>query len=168
MRRLIAIALLVVSLPLATYLITFVICFNAGRLYVRSVFLPLALVSLATAMLMVPVHSDEARIVSDAGSRVMQGILTGIGFLGAGVIVSLDTQVDAELALEGDARELTRFIQPPALSSVLNRVTGGNPSLILGSLQSNGRVLLINPNGIVFGAGAQIDVAGLVIAVPPR
>jgi putative Mg2+ transporter-C (MgtC) family protein len=47
----------------------------------------LGLVSLATAMLMVPVHSDEARIVSDPGSRVMQGILTGIGFLGAGVIV---------------------------------------------------------------------------------
>jgi len=47
----------------------------------------LALVSLATAMLLVLVHSDEAKIVSDAGSRVMQGILTGIGFLGAGVIV---------------------------------------------------------------------------------
>jgi putative Mg2+ transporter-C (MgtC) family protein len=47
----------------------------------------LALVGLATAMLLVLVHTDEARIVSDAGSRVMQGILTGIGFLGAGVIV---------------------------------------------------------------------------------
>jgi putative Mg2+ transporter-C (MgtC) family protein len=47
----------------------------------------LGLVSLATAMLLVMVHSDEAKIVSDAGSRVMQGILTGIGFLGAGVIV---------------------------------------------------------------------------------
>ena len=47
----------------------------------------LALVSLATAMLLVMVHSDEAKIVSDAGSRVIQGILTGIGFLGAGVIV---------------------------------------------------------------------------------
>ena len=47
----------------------------------------LALVSLATAMLLVLVHTDEARIVTDAGSRVMQGILTGIGFLGAGVIV---------------------------------------------------------------------------------
>ncbi len=47
----------------------------------------LALVSLATAMLLVLVHSDEAKIVSDSGSRVIQGILTGIGFLGAGVIV---------------------------------------------------------------------------------
>ena len=40
----------------------------------------LALVSLATAMLLVMVHSDDVKIVSDAGSRVMQGILTGIGF----------------------------------------------------------------------------------------
>jgi putative Mg2+ transporter-C (MgtC) family protein len=47
----------------------------------------LALVSLATSMLLVMVHSNETRIISDAGSRVIQGILTGIGFLGAGVIV---------------------------------------------------------------------------------
>ena len=47
----------------------------------------LSLVSLATAMLLTLVHSDDVRIVSDAGSRVVQGVLTGIGFLGAGVIV---------------------------------------------------------------------------------
>ncbi len=58
--------------------------------------------------------------------------------------------------------ELTRFIQPSALSAVLNRVTGQDPSVILGALQSNGRVFLINPNGILFGAGSQVDVAGLV------
>ena len=58
--------------------------------------------------------------------------------------------------------EATRFIQQSAASAVLNRVTGGDPSSILGQLQSNGRVFLINPNGITFGAGAQIDVAGLV------
>ncbi|HEV8517156.1 MAG TPA: filamentous hemagglutinin N-terminal domain-containing protein, partial [Burkholderiales bacterium] len=58
--------------------------------------------------------------------------------------------------------ELTRFIQQSASSSVLNRVVGIDPSLILGALQSNGRVFLVNPNGILFGAGAQIDVGGLV------
>ena len=58
--------------------------------------------------------------------------------------------------------ELTRFIQPSALSAVLNRVVGQDPSAILGALQSNGRVFLINPNGIMFGSGAQINVAGLV------
>lgn len=58
--------------------------------------------------------------------------------------------------------ELVRFVQQSSNSSVLNRITGQDPSVILGTLQSNGRVFLINPNGIVFGAGAQIDVGGLV------
>src|SRR5215468_7702670 len=60
------------------------------------------------------------------------------------------------------ANELTRFNQPSAGSAALNRVTSGDPSQILGQLQANGRVLLINPNGILFGAGAKVDVAGLV------
>jgi filamentous hemagglutinin family protein len=60
------------------------------------------------------------------------------------------------------ANEITRFIQQSASSAVLNRVITQNPSTILGALQSNGRVFLINPNGILFGAGAQIDVGGLV------
>lgn len=58
--------------------------------------------------------------------------------------------------------EITRFIQQSQSSSVLNRVVGMSPSAILGALQSNGRVFLINPNGITIGAGASIDVAGFV------
>ena len=60
------------------------------------------------------------------------------------------------------ANEVTRFVQDSTSSAVLNRVVGQDPSSILGALQSNGRVFLINPNGIVFGASARIDVAGLV------
>jgi filamentous hemagglutinin family protein len=60
------------------------------------------------------------------------------------------------------AGETTKFIQQSAASAVLNRVTSQNPSAILGALQSNGRVFVINPNGIVFGPGAQINVSGLV------
>jgi filamentous hemagglutinin family protein len=58
--------------------------------------------------------------------------------------------------------EITRFVQPSASSSVLNRVVGNDPSSILGQLQSNGRVFLINPAGILVGAGARIDVGGFV------
>lgn len=58
--------------------------------------------------------------------------------------------------------EITRFIQDSANSAVLNRVVGGDPSSILGQLLSNGRVFLINPNGIVFGQDAIIDTAGLI------
>jgi filamentous hemagglutinin family protein len=61
--------------------------------------------------------------------------------------------------------EITRFIQQSIASQVLNRVTGStDPSRILGTLQSNGRVLLINPNGVLFGAGSRVDVAGLVVS----
>ncbi|MGH8766061.1 MAG: filamentous hemagglutinin N-terminal domain-containing protein, partial [Burkholderiales bacterium] len=60
------------------------------------------------------------------------------------------------------AGQTTRFVQQNAASAVLNRVVGANPSSILGRLESNGRVFLINPNGIVFGGGAVVDVAGLI------
>ena len=61
-----------------------------------------------------------------------------------------------------DTGEITRFIQQSASSAVLNRVTGGNISEILGDLQSNGRVFLINPNGLIVGEDAVIDTAGFV------
>ncbi|MBT7951327.1 MAG: filamentous hemagglutinin N-terminal domain-containing protein, partial [Gammaproteobacteria bacterium] len=58
--------------------------------------------------------------------------------------------------------EVTRFIQGSANSAILNRVTGQDPSNILGQLLSNGRVFVINPNGIVFGQNSIVDTAGLI------
>jgi filamentous hemagglutinin family protein len=60
------------------------------------------------------------------------------------------------------AGERVRFDQPSSSAVLLNRVTGYDPSNILGAMQSNGRVFLLNPYGVVFGAGARVDVAGLV------
>ena len=59
------------------------------------------------------------------------------------------------------------FQQPDAASKVLNRVVGNDPSTILGSLTSNGEVWLVNPNGVLFGAGARIDVGALVASALP-
>lgn len=54
------------------------------------------------------------------------------------------------------------FNQPNAGSVALNRVTGTDASQIYGSLNANGQVFLVNPAGIVFGAGARVDVGSLV------
>jgi len=58
--------------------------------------------------------------------------------------------------------ETVRFLQPNQLSSVLNRVTGVDPSVIQGLLQGNGRVFLLNPNGILFGPGSVVDVGSFM------
>ncbi|WP_277923238.1 filamentous hemagglutinin N-terminal domain-containing protein [Sphingomonas sp. CARO-RG-8B-R24-01] len=54
------------------------------------------------------------------------------------------------------------FVQPDSNSVALNRVVGPDPSQILGNLNANGKVFLVNPNGVVFGAGSQVNVGGLV------
>lgn len=53
--------------------------------------------------------------------------------------------------------EQVRFIQPSSTSAVLNRIVGEDPSKILGNINANGRVFLINPNGICFGPNSVIN-----------
>ena len=61
-----------------------------------------------------------------------------------------------------DRNELVQFLQQNSNSSVLNRVTGGLPSSLLGSLQANGKVFLLNPNGIFVGPQARIDTGSFL------
>jgi filamentous hemagglutinin family protein len=54
------------------------------------------------------------------------------------------------------------FVQPNATSIALNRVIGSDPSVVLGNLNANGKVFLVNPNGVLFGQDAQVSVGSLV------
>ncbi|RAQ11235.1 filamentous hemagglutinin, partial [Burkholderia cepacia] len=58
--------------------------------------------------------------------------------------------------------ERVSFRQPDVKSIALNRVIGTNGSQIHGQIDANGKVFVVNPNGVVFGAGAQVNVGGLV------
>ncbi|MBW5807765.1 filamentous hemagglutinin N-terminal domain-containing protein [Burkholderia sp. COPS] len=58
--------------------------------------------------------------------------------------------------------ERVSFQQPDVKSIALNRVIGTNGSQIHGQIDANGKVFVVNPNGVVFGAGAQVNVGGLV------
>lgn len=59
------------------------------------------------------------------------------------------------------AHESLHLLQP-SQGMALYRVTGQESSNIYGYLNATGRLFLINPNGILFGQGAQVDVGGLV------
>ena len=58
--------------------------------------------------------------------------------------------------------EHTQFVQPSTDALIVNRVVGNDVSEILGRLSANGRVMLLNPNGVLLGSDAQVDVNGLI------
>lgn len=54
------------------------------------------------------------------------------------------------------------FHQPSAAAIALNRVVGQDPSTILGALSANGQVFIVNPAGVLFGKGAQVQAQGIL------
>lgn len=59
-------------------------------------------------------------------------------------------------------QETVNFAQPSQSAIAVNRIIGNQGSTILGQINANGQVWLINPNGVVFGQHAQVNVGGLV------
>lgn len=66
-----------------------------------------------------------------------------------------------------NAGETARFIQPSAASVVWNRIHDANPSRILGHLEANGVVVLMNESGFYFGPDSFVNAAGLVVSTAP-
>ena len=59
------------------------------------------------------------------------------------------------------SNELLRFNQTGADAAVLNRIISANPTQFFGALEANGRVFIVNPAGVIFGAGSTVNVAQL-------
>jgi len=98
-----------------------------------------------------------------ANARVSAGA-AGISTVGNTTTINQASQRVAIdwTGLSTRANEALVFNQPNAQAIALNRITGSSPSELLGSLTANGQVFILNPNGVLFGAGSQVNVGGLV------
>ena len=61
----------------------------------------------------------------------------------------------------GSAGKVT-FAQPGLGAIALNRVTTGSPTEIFGQITANGQLVIVNPNGVTFGAGSQVNASSVV------
>lgn len=67
-------------------------------------------------------------------------------------------------SFDTSAGETVRFIQPGDTSIALNRITNGQKTIFDGNLQSNGKVWIINPNGMLFNSNASVRVGSLLLS----
>lgn len=98
-----------------------------------------------TYVAVVSCFACENAYANPTGAAVVNG---QAGFNRQGNVLSVTNSPGAIINWQSfsiGAAETTRFIQQSAASSVLNRVVGQDISVILGTLQSNGKVFLINP-----------------------
>lgn len=104
-----------------------------------------------------------------AGNKLPTGgtVSAGSGSIaqsGAAMTITQNTQ---NLAINWQSFDIganasVTFLQPNATAIALNRVLGGDTTHILGQLKGNGQVWVLNPNGVLFGSSAQVNVGGLV------
>ncbi|WP_275405502.1 two-partner secretion domain-containing protein [Burkholderia territorii] len=83
-----------------------------------------------------------------------------------GAVTTVNQKTDKMVVLWSDmnvaAHETLNIAQPSKTAAMLNRVVGADPTQILGALNASGRVFVVNPNGILIGNQAKINVGSLV------
>ncbi len=94
-------------------------------------------------------------------------ITGGTGSISQANLSTIINQTSGSMAINWDsynlgANERVQYIQPGSSSLSLNRILSNNGSQIHGRIDANGTVILVNPNGVFFGANSQINVGGLI------
>jgi len=103
--------------------------------------------------------AESSQTVPDTINNLPSDRITGGATRGANLFHSLQ-QFNV-----GEGRG-AYFANPNGIATIFTRVTGGNPSNILGVLgvQGNANLFLLNPKGIVFGPNARLDLRGSFLA----
>ena len=94
-------------------------------------------------------------------------VVSGSGSISASGATTTINQASDKLSINWQSfnvgkTESVNFVQPSASALAVNRIFDTQGSQILGRINANGQVWLINPNGVLFGKDAQINVGGLL------
>jgi filamentous hemagglutinin family protein len=122
------------------------------------------LLLLATASLLGPGESSQAEVTLD-GTMGASGVLSGPDVVIPDTVgQTRGTNLFHSFGVFNiNTGESATFTGPPIIDNVLSRVTGGSQSLIDGLLRStieSANLWFINPNGVLFGPNASLDVDG--------
>jgi filamentous hemagglutinin family protein len=117
-----------------------------------------ALVTLAWAS---PAWAQPAAHALPTGGQVVQG---AVQFNQSAQQLNIQQSTDRAAvnwqSFDIGSQAKVQVHQPSAQSVLLNRVGGESPSQIFGQLQANGKVILVNPNGLVIGRDGSVSAAG--------
>ncbi len=143
------------------------------RLSVATILVYGSAIALPAAGIVITVNPSFAQITPDATLGTEASVVTpnaqirglpaeliqGGAFRGSALFHSF-----AEFNIENGQR--VYFANPTGIANIFSRITGNDTSDILGTLGVNGaaNLYLLNPNGIIFGPNAQLDVAGSFVA----
>ena len=137
----------------------------APRLALRPLALSLACMGMAPALAQVILPSYQPGMFTTQGMVTVNPVLTATPRGGQALGItqgSLRAIIDWNSFSIG-AKDAVNIQQAMGSSSILlNRVNGNELSTIAGQLTANGRVFLINPNGVLFSQGASVNVGGLL------
>ena len=94
-------------------------------------------------------------------------VIGGDGTITYGDDTTTILQESDNLAIDWDSfdvgsDESVLFIQPDSDSIALNNILSNHGSTILGQINANGHVILVNPNGVIFGAGSVVNAGGIL------
>ncbi|MGV8870249.1 MAG: YDG domain-containing protein [Janthinobacterium svalbardensis] len=119
-----------------------------------------ALTSMAAALML---GYGSLALAGPTGGTLVAGQATINGTPGATVIKQGSQNAVINWASFNVGKgESVQFVQPNSNAVALNRVLGSDGTTILGNLSANGKVFIVNPNGVLFGQGASVNTAGLV------
>ena len=122
-----------------------------------------ALLTTTALVAALTVGSRPAASAQLAGFQVQAGqvSLTTIGQKSV-LTQSTNKSITAWSAFSIASGSSVQIVQPSTSAIMLARVTGNSVSVIQGALTANGQFWLVNPSGVFFGQGAQVNVGGLI------